>query len=162
MAVIRSVFCAALVLVLAACATEEAPVQMLFNKPCVTEISKKQATVNWNQAKVVNMTIRDGVYSPDENYMKVGEPTILRIANNDNPPRYFVDGEFLDSVALVYMSVGAAKYERPCVSGVIIGAGTTAELRLVPLTAGVYYPESSPLEFLGIQQGKTGFIYVDG
>ena len=93
--------------------------------------------------------------------MKVGEPTILRIANNDNTPRLFIDGEFFDSVTLAQMSVGGAKIDRPCIYGVFIDAGKKAEFRLVPLTAGIYFPEDNLFWFLGFQQSPLGFIYVE-
>ncbi len=167
MGVIRSVFCAALALVLAACATEENLFFSFYNNPlsgakCVAEAGKKLSPVNWNQAKVLNIAIRDGVYDPDVTHMKVGEPTILRIANNDTIERYFIDGEFFASVALAQVSVGGAKYDRPCISGVIINAGKKAEFRLVPRTTGVFFPAGSPLWFLGLEQNKSGIIFVGG
>ena len=166
MGVIRSVFFSALTLALSACAIGEEPNQFLFNqkfsKKCVAETAKKQSPVNWDRAKVLDISIRDGVYDPDNIYLKVGEPTILRIANNDNTSRYFIDGEFLDSVRLAQMTVGGAKYDRPCISGVVIGAGKKAELRLVPLTAGIYFPEGNSFWFLGFRQGRSGYIFVKG
>ncbi len=161
MGVIRSVFCAALTLALAACATEENLFLSFVNKECVAEAGEKQSPVNWNQAKVLNIAIRDGVYDPNETHMKVGEPTILRFANNDNTPRYFIDGEFFGSVAVAQMSVGGAKYDRPCISGVQIGAGKKAEIRLVPRTAGIYFPAGNPFWFLGFQQSQLGLIIVE-
>ena len=162
MGVIRSVFCAVLALVLAACATEENLFLNFVNQKCVAEADEKQSPVNWKQAKVLNIAIRDGVYDPNETHMKVGEPTILRIANNDNTPRYFIDGDFFDAVAVAQMSVGGAKYDRPCVSGVVINAGKKAELRLVPRTAGIYFPAGSPFWVLGFEQNKPGIIFVGG
>ena len=167
MGVIRSVFFSALTLALSACAIGgEEPNQFLFNqkfsKKCVAEAAKKQSPVNWNQAKVLNIAIRDGVYDPNNTHMKVGEPTILRIANNDKISRYFIDGDFLDSVRLAQMTVGDVKYDRPCISGVVIGAGKKAELRLVPLAAGLYFPEGDALWFLGFRQGRPGYIWVKG
>ena len=150
----------AMALVLTACATEETLFLGSQNKKCVSEANKKQSPASWKQAKVLKITIQDGVYDPDYTEMKVGEPTILRIANNDDTQRYFIDDEFLGSVVLAEMSVGGAKYEWPCISGITIGAGKKAELRLVPLTAGIYFPEGDPLWFLGVRQAKPGIIYV--
>ena len=161
MGTIRSVFFSILALTLAACAKEEGLYLDFVNKECFAEAGKKQSPVNWNQAKVINIAIRDGVYDPDETHMKVGEPTILRFANNDDIPRYFIGGEFLDSVTMAQISVGGAKYDRPCISGVTIAAGKKAELRLVPRTAGIYIPEGHPFWFLGIQQGQSGIIIIE-
>ena len=124
MGVIRSVFCVALALVLSACATEKDLYLSFVNKKCVAEADKEQSPVDWNQAKVLNIVIRDGVYDPDETHMKVGGATILRIANNDSTERYFIDDDFFESVAVAQISVGDSKYDRPCVSGVVINAGT--------------------------------------
>ena len=160
MGIVRSVFFSAMALVLTACATEEG----LFldsHKMCVTEADKKQSPVSWKQAKVIKATIRDGDYDPAFIELKVGEPTILLLANTDDTPRFYIDGEFFDSVGLAEMSVGSAKYEWPCISGITIGAGKIAELRLVPLKAGIYYPLGNPLGFLGIPHGKLWFIYVN-
>ena len=162
MRVVRSVFFTTFVLALSACATEVGLFPNILNSKCVAESDKKQSPVNWKQAKILNIAIRDGVYDPDRTYMKVGEPTILRIANNDNTPRYFLDSEFLDSVALAQVSVGGAKYDRPCISGVVIAAGNTTELRFVPQTAGVYFPASDLSWFLGIRPDAGGMIFVDG
>ena len=162
MGVIRYVIFSALVMAIAACATEENLFLNFVNRKCIAETEKKQNPVNWEQANILNINIRNGIYDPSETYMKVGEPTILRIANNDNTPRYFVGGGFLDTVAMAQVSVGDAKYDRPCISGVVINAGKKAELRFVPQKAGIYYPEGSPLWILGLQIGKPGFIYVKG
>ena len=43
---------------------------------------------------------------------------------------------------------------------VVLVHAPKAELRFVPQKAGIYYPEGSPLWFLGLQIGKPGFIYV--
>ena len=162
MGVIRSVFCVALALVLSACATEKDLYLSFVNKKCVAEADKEQSPVDWNQAKVLNIVIRDGVYDPDETHMKVGVPTILRIANNDSTERYFIDDDFFESVAVAQISVGDSKYDRPCVSGVIIEAGKKAELRLVPRTAGVFFTAGSLFWVLGYEQNKPGIIFVGG
>ncbi len=162
MGVIRSVFCAVLALALAACATEKDLLLSFFLKKCVAEAGKKQSPVNWNLAKVLNIVIRDGVYDPDETHMKVGEPTILRISNNDDTLRYYFTDEFFDSVALAQVSIGGTVYDRPCISGVSIGAGKEAELRLVPLKSGIYYPQGTPYWFLGLPTARPGYIYVTG
>ena len=162
MGISRSVFLTAFALALTACATEENLYLTFVNKKCTAETAKKPTPVNWKQAKVLNFTIRDGVFDPAEIYLKVGQPTILRFANNDTIERFFIDGEFLDSVALAQVSVGDAVYDRPCITGMTIGAGKKAELRLVPMTAGIYYPEGSPFWLLGFPHGKVRFILVSG
>ena len=162
MGVIRSVFFSALALALAACAVGQEPNQILFSSECAAETAEKLRAVDWKQAKVLNIVIRDGVYDPDQTYLKVGQPTILRIANKDDTTRYFIDGDFLGSAALARMTIGKAEYDRPCISGVVIGAGKTAELRLVPLKAGLYFPEGSSLWFLGHREGKPVYFIVKG
>ncbi len=160
MGVFSSVFITAFALALTACATEKNLYLNFVDKKCVAETAKKQISVDWKQAKVLNFTIRDGVFDPDETYLKVNQPTILRFDNNDNTSRYFIDGEFFDSVALAQVSVGDATYDRPCITGVVISASNKTELRLVPLTEGIYYPEASPLWLLGLPQDKLRFIHV--
>ena len=113
MGVIRSVFCVALALVLSACATEKDLYLSFVNKKCVAEADKEQSPVDWNQAKVLNIVIRDGVYDPDETHMKVGGPTILRIANNDSTEGYFIDDDFFESVAVAQISVGDSNMTGP-------------------------------------------------
>ena len=87
------------------------------NKKCVAEADKEQSPVDWNQAKVLNIVIRDGVYDPDETHMKVGVPTILRIANNDSTERYFIDDDFFESVAVAQISVGDSNMTGPAFRG---------------------------------------------
>ena len=94
MGVFSSVFITAFALALTACATEKNLYLNFVDKKCVAETAKKQISVDWKQAKVLNFTIRDGVFDPDETYLKVNQPTILRFDNNDNTSRYFIDGEF--------------------------------------------------------------------
>ena len=98
MGVIRSVFFSALALALAACATEEGLYLNFVNKECVAETAKKQIRVDWNQAKVINFAIRDGAYDSDITHMKVGQPTILRITNNDNTRAPAARDELMDRV----------------------------------------------------------------
>lgn len=100
MGVFRSAMFAAFALALMACATEENLYLNFVNKKCTAQAAKEPTPVNWKQAKVLNVTIRDAVFGPDEIYLKVGQPTVLRYINNDNTDRYFIDGEFLDSVSL--------------------------------------------------------------
>jgi hypothetical protein len=95
--------------------------------------------------------------------MKEGEPAILQIANADNTPRYFIEGEFLDSVAMAQVSAGGSKYDRPCISrGDHRCRQKKAELRLVPLTTGIFFPASDLSWLLGIQPDAGGIILADG
>ncbi|MBT3305406.1 MAG: hypothetical protein HN377_02890 [Alphaproteobacteria bacterium] len=162
MGVIRFVFLSALVLAVTACASDENVLLDFINKTCSAENTKDQPPANWNQAKTINLDISGNGYGRDGIYMKVGEPTVLQIANTDKAERFFIDGDFFDSVAMAQVTVGSAKTDRPCISGVHIGPGKKAELRFVPMKAGIFYPEGNALWFLGVHQGSPGFIYVKG
>jgi len=162
MKAIRSLVIIVLALGLTACADGGGAPQILFNKSCAAGSTKTSTNINWAQAEVLNIAIKNGDYKPDQTFLEVGKPAILRIANNDNTPRYFVESDFLGSVVLAQLSVGSATYDRPCISGVSIGPGETAELRLVPSTEGIFYPKDNAFWLLGMPEGDLGIIYVKG
>lgn len=169
MGIVRSVSVAAVVMGLSACATGDGVFDIThyvnYEHKCVANTAKHTNAVNWSNAEVIDVAIRDGAFNPAGVHMTVGDPYVLRIANEDDTWRNFYAGKFLDSVALAQVSTGGATFERPCMLGVSIGAGKTAELRLVPLADGNYYPEDAflwlPIPTEIYSRTDLGVITVD-
>lgn len=131
---------------------------------CFTESPKHLDGVDWAKARVVNVDIRDGEFPELGVDLKVGQPTVLRLNNRDDTPRMFSADEFMDAVALEHVSASGRSLTRPCIEGFGISPGGTAEMRLVPVTAGWYYPEDALVWFIGptelMSRGGYGVIAV--
>lgn len=168
MGISRSAALAAAVMGLSACATQDGVFDVThhvnYDHKCVAATAEHTNAVNWNETEVIDLAIRDGQLDPPGIHLYVGEPYVLRIANEDDTWRSFYAGAFLGSVALARVSTGGATYEKPCMLGVSIGAGKTAELRLVPLAEGSYYPEDAllwlPIPTEIYSRGSLGAITV--
>jgi len=168
MRMVRSLLTITAVAGLAACATDHAGYDLMqysrIDGQCFAESPKHLQGVNWSKAKVVNVDIKNGQFSTYGVDLKIGQPTILRLANKDNAQHAFDSGDFFNAVALEQVSGAGDTLTRPCLLGVGIGAGKTAELRLVPVKEGSYYPEDSffwhfgPREMLSF--GGLGIITV--
>ena len=168
MRMVRSLLTVTAAVGLAACATENVAYDLVqytrIDGQCFTDAPKHLDGVNWSRAKVVNVDIKDGRFSTYGVDLKLGQPTILRLANKDDTQRTFGADEFLRAVALEQVSGGGGTATRPCVVGFGIGAGKTAELRLVPVKEGWYYPEDSLVYYFGPREmlswGGLGIITV--
>lgn len=168
MRMVRSLLTIAAAAGVAACATENVAYDLVqythIDGRCFVDAPKHLAGVNWSRARVVNVDIKDGRFSSYGIDLRLGQPTILRLANKDATQRTFGAGEFLSAVALEQVSGGAGTLTRPCIVGLGIGAGATAELRLVPVKEGWYYPEDSLAWFVGPREmlswGGLGIITV--
>lgn len=152
----------------AACVSEEVAYDLLqygnYESFCFADAPKHLSGVNWSKARVLNIDIRDGQFSSYGIYLNVGEPTILKFNNRDDTSRNFNADEFMRAVALEYVSTGGHGLTRPCIKGFGIGPGHSAEMRLVPVKAGTYYPEDSLAWYVGptelFSRGGFGIITV--
>ncbi len=99
--------------------------------------------VNWSEAEVLEIRIRQGQFTPSLLRMRQGLPYILRVANADNTSRTFAGAEFFSAVAVRGVLVGASKNVRPCPSAVSIPAREVAEIHLLAARDGRYTFEDS-------------------
>jgi|GEM_PF-4636846 len=168
MRLVRSLLTVAAAAGIAACATENAAYDLVqysrIDGQCFADAPKRLDGVNWTRAKVVNVEIKDGQFSGYGIDLKLGQPTILRLVNKDDTQRTFGAEDFLRAVALEQASGSFGTLTRPCIVGFGIGAGRTAELRLVPVKEGWYYPEDSLFWYFGPREvlsfGGLGIITV--
>ena len=168
MHMVRSLLTIAAAAGLAACATENVAYDLVqytrIDGSCFADAPKHLDRVNWSKARVVNVDIKDGRFSTYGVDLKLGQPTILKLANKDDTQRTFGADDFLRAVALEQVSAGGGTLTRPCIVGFGIGAGNTAELRLVPMKEGSYYPEDSLFWYFGpselLSWGGLGIITV--
>lgn len=168
MRIVRSLLTVAVAAGLAACVAGGVGYDVLENTNitghCQGESPKVLNGINWSKAKAVNFDIRGGQFATAGVDLKVGQPTILRLANKDDTQHSFSAADFMHAVALEQVSTGSATLTRPCLVGFGIDAGKTAELRLVPMKAGSYYPEDSVFWYLGpkemFSRGGFGIIVI--
>jgi hypothetical protein len=99
--------------------------------------------VNWSEAEVIEIRIRQGQFTPSLLRMRQGLPYILRVANADNTSRTFSASEFFNAVAVRGVLVGETENVRPCPSAVSIPAREVAEIHLLAARDGRYTFEDS-------------------
>lgn len=168
MRMVRTVLTIAAAAGIAACVSEDVAYDLMqytnYESHCFAEAPKHLNGVNWSKARIVNVDIKNGQFPELGVVLKVGQPTILRLNNRDDTQRNFRAGNFMRAVALEYVSVGSRGLKRPCIDGFGIGPGRSAEMRLVPVTAGWYYPEDALVWFIGptelMSRGGYGVIAV--
>lgn len=126
---------------------------------CEVGNAGKLAGVDWGKAQVVNVTIRQGLYSPALFDMKLNAPYVLRFDNRDDRVRGFRSDKFFRGAGVAASTPG----ETPdgCIAGMKVAANSKAELRLVPGREGSYrwYDNIAPW---GIGFGKrAGFGVIN-
>ena len=133
---------AAAFLILAGCA---AP-------PPMGALKQASADIDWSKAETVRVTLTDFEFGPENLTFRTGVPIRLMLVNSGSGKHDFSAPEFFASAAF---RAGAPLPEKGKVG---VKEGQTAELDLIPQTAGSYKLECT--EFLHAMFGMTGNIAV--
>jgi hypothetical protein len=153
-------------LVAAGCGTDESTFDFattfhLFQRMipvCSVDTKKHLKRVKWNNARTIDVRIRQGEYSPMIIGLTKDKPYILRIENADNKSRNFKAGEFFRSVALSRVAINGKEKRQDCITGVTVKPHQVAELELVAIRDGRYEFEDN---FLSFFNGTAGVIHVN-
>ncbi|MBT3658953.1 MAG: hypothetical protein HOB37_07810 [Rhodospirillaceae bacterium] len=125
------------------------------------DVAKK---ANWQDAEVLEEEIRDEIYQSGLLYMVQNKPYVIRITNNDDTVRFFRAPGLLRGAAILKTVYNGKSADTPCMRGVAIGPGKTAEIHLVPLEAGGFDFHETAFWFPHVTEfttnGSVGFAYV--
>lgn len=130
---------------------------------CKDNSSQFLEGVDWNQAKVIDLRIRQGHFSPTYLGLYMAQPYILKIENADNIDHSFRAFDFFRAVAVAGVSVGGGNFkEIKCLAGVTIPPRTKTALRFVAVRDGTYeFEDESIVNSLAMIGSGGGFITIE-
>lgn len=149
MSFLKAAAASVLALAAAACTTPDDPAR---GGSCAGNAAATLSAVNWDEALVVDVRIRQDEFVPAVFGLLRDRPYVLRITNEDDGSHGFSAGDFLQSVAVDTATVDGTPLENTCLSSISLPQGASAELRLVALRDG-QYPFSTP----GLVSGVLGY-----
>ena len=130
---------------------------------CDEDTSKHMEGVDWRQAKVIDLRIRQGHFFPTHLGLYVGQSYLLNIENADDIDHSFMAFDFFRAIAVAGVSAdGAAFKEINCLAGVTIPPQTKTSLRFVAVRDGTYeFDDKSIINSLTMAGGGGGFITIE-
>jgi hypothetical protein len=119
--------------------------------------------VDWNQARVLSVRIRQGLFSPTYLGLYMGQPYILRIENADDADHSFHAFDFFRAVAIAGVSADGGDFQEvDCIAGVTIPPRTKTALRFVAVRDGTYeFDDDSLMNSLAMIGSGGGFITIE-
>ena len=98
------------VLTLSGCAINE-HVSTIFTKNCLSDASKRTASVDWGKAETIDLKLEQDQYTPFTINLTKGHPYVLRIRNAEKSMRSFKAREFFKSIALAGVKLGGKTHD---------------------------------------------------
>lgn len=119
--------------------------------------------VDWYKAKVLDIRIRQGRFSPTYLGLYTDEPYILSIENADDVDHTFQAFDFFRAIAVAGVSADGEDFkEIKCMAGVTISPRTKTALRFVAVRDGTYeFEDNSIVNSLAMIGSGGGFITVE-
>ena len=130
---------------------------------CKDDSSQFLEGVDWNQARVLDIRIRQGHFSPTFLGLYVGQPYILSIENADDADHSFRAFDFFRAVAVAGVSEDGADFQEvDCLAGVTIPPRMKTALRFVAIRDGTYeFDDDSIVNSLAMIGSGGGFITIE-
>ena len=130
---------------------------------CKDSSSQFLEGVDWNQARKLDVRIRQGHFSPTYLGLYMGQPYILIIENADDSDHSFRAFDFFRAVAIAGVSADGGDFqEANCISGVTIPPRTKTALRFVAVRDGTYeFDDDSLVNSLAMIGSGGGFITIE-
>jgi hypothetical protein len=130
---------------------------------CKKDSSNFIKGVDWNQARVLDIRIRQGHFSPTYLGLYIGQSYILNIENADDVDHSFMAFDFFRAIAVAGVSADGADFkEIKCLAGVTIPPQTKTSLRLVAVRDGTYeFDDDSLVNSLAMIGSGGGFITIE-
>ena len=130
---------------------------------CTTAYGTYLQGVDWQQAKKLNLRIRQGDFLPVYMGLLQEKSYVLAIENADDIGHTFRAMEFFQAVAVAGVRVDGGKFEKvSCLKGVSIPAGKVTEIRLIAVRDGSYEFDDNSLMFsLAMVGSSGGFITIE-
>lgn len=117
--------------------------------------------IDWSEARVVSIGIRQNAYDPMVIRVRQDEPYVFRFINRDDSSHVFRSPGFFSSVAIEKVSYSDQEVLHPCMVGVGIPAESTVTMQFVAFRDGRYEFEDPlfgiPLLYIA---GSSGVVYI--
>lgn len=135
----------------------------VFLADCTKEAARHTDGIDWENARTVNLRIRQGEFSPAYLGLIQGKSYVLTVENGDDDDHYFRAIDFFRSVAVHRISVvGGRTFDKPCVDALTLQAGKTTKVRLVAVRDGSYeFQDNSLLISMALVGSSGGFITIE-
>lgn len=129
---------------------------------CVETRDRVLSGVDFSDAKVIDIRVRNEEYTPMIIELTQNRPYIIRIANRDDETRRFAAPSFLRDTAISAVAVDNELLEEPCRSVFKLERKQTLEIQLFTLNDGHYefYDSSNILPYY-VPTGAAGIINVE-
>lgn len=129
---------------------------------CKRISDRAEAKINWARVPEIELTVRDGEYTPMVTHLKQGRPYVLRIRNRDPETRVFRAQRLFESNAVIAVGVEGQRASETCIASVTIPTRQTAEIRFVAITDGTFEFEDNKilLPFV-FSVGPSGVIVIE-
>jgi len=130
---------------------------------CKEDSSQYLQGVDWDQARKLNIRIRQGDFSPTYLGLYMGQPYVLSIENADDGNHSFRAMEFFRAVAVAGVSADGGDFQHvECLEGVTIPPRTKTTLRFVAVRDGTYeFDDNSLMISLAMIGSGGGFITIE-
>ena len=115
--------------------------QGTLGNPDLNELDKQreiQSQAQWDEAEIVELTLEDNLYDPDQIELVVGRNYRLRIKNL-GPHRHDLIGNDLFTSIVIYELRGAfGRIVTPHIDAILLENGQEIEIRLTPMKSGEF------------------------
>jgi hypothetical protein len=130
---------------------------------CKDDSSQILEGVDWNQAKVLDVRIRQSHFSPTYLGLYMAQPYVLNIENADDVEHSFMAFDFFRAVAVAGVSAGGTDFKKiKCLAGVAIPPRTKTAFRFVAVRDGTYeFEDDSIVNSLAMIGSGGGFITIE-
>ena len=128
---------AALSMAVSACAVQSASqdtIKEFDSTPAAYQSAVK--SVDWNAAKVIDITLFDNHFTPMLLNLKKGAPYVLRITNKEPGTRLVVGSDFLDSLAIHSVSGAEEITETSVVRSLSLQPQQPRVIKAIPMKSG--------------------------
>lgn len=154
----RILFCFMSVLVISACAYRGGEYHE-FVRDCFVDPAKHTAGVNWTNAEVVQLRIRQDQFDPITIVLDRDKPYIIQITNADDIIRGFRASKLFRNVALAKIKIGSEEFSETCIDNIVVDGNSTGELHFVAVRDG-HYKFDAGYGLHPFQPSVSGFGYI--
>jgi uncharacterized cupredoxin-like copper-binding protein len=147
----------AALLLLSGCATKD--VLSKDNIGYVDDVEKRVASIDWDTAETVNVTLTEWRYDPRELRFTHGKPYRLHLTNTGIEPHDFSSPEFFKAVAVAKLVGPKGTLDAPRLITIGVDDGDAKDLYFVPVYTGTYYFQCE--EPLHARFGMRGKVVVE-
>ncbi len=125
---------------------------------CAPAAAQGLAKADWQRAETVEVALTEDGFEPVLLRLKKQHPYVFRFHNRDDRTRIVKATDFFTRNAVASASLAGATVERPCLSGLNIAKGGSAEVRVLTLEEGRYGFSGEPFWYIPLTRTADGVV----